>query len=99
MTHEAASIDVSAMPEVARLAETVARSGRPHVLRQGDVVVAEIRPPRARRDTNPRRRQTQSVPERDALLGMIGLGASKEPTDIAHHKREYLAEAYAPERE
>jgi hypothetical protein len=97
MPREAAHIDISTMPEVARLAEIVAQSGRPHLLHRGDTVVAEIRPPRASRNAGPRRRRTPSLPEGDALLGMIGLGATEQPTDIAHRKREYLAEAYAPE--
>ncbi len=31
--------------------------------------------------------------EADSILNIIGIGASDEPTDIAKHKREYLAEA------
>ncbi|HUG13526.1 MAG TPA: hypothetical protein VMM78_00795 [Thermomicrobiales bacterium] len=30
----------------------------------------------------------------DAVLGIIGIGASEEPTDISRHKRAYLAEAF-----
>ena len=34
---------------------------------------------------------------RNAILNIIGLGASDQPTDIAHDEGEYLAEAYAVE--
>jgi len=30
----------------------------------------------------------------DAILGIIGLGSSAEPTDISRHKRAYLADAF-----
>jgi excisionase family DNA binding protein len=33
----------------------------------------------------------------DPIWKIVGMGASKEPTDIARHEAEYLAEAYAPE--
>lgn len=34
--------------------------------------------------------------EPDAILGIIGIGSSKEPTTIARDKDRYLAEAFDP---
>jgi hypothetical protein len=36
--------------------------------------------------------------EYDSILNIIGIGASDEPTNIAKHKREYLAEAIEHKR-
>jgi excisionase family DNA binding protein len=35
----------------------------------------------------------------DPLWNIVGIGESAEPTDIAAHKLEYLADAYAPKAE
>jgi hypothetical protein len=35
---------------------------------------------------------------RDSLFNIIGLSQTGEPTDIARHKDEYLAEAYTPRK-
>ena len=34
----------------------------------------------------------------DGILNIIGIGASQEPTNIARHKRAYLADALDPRR-
>jgi hypothetical protein len=52
MVREAESIEISSMPEVARLAGEVARSGRPRRLRRGDADVAILTPVRSRRTTS-----------------------------------------------
>jgi hypothetical protein len=36
--------------------------------------------------------------ERERLLNLVGIGESAEPTDIAAHKDEYIADAYMPSR-
>jgi len=46
MAKELKPIDVTHTPDVLRLAEEVARSGIPHVLRKGNKDIAEIRPVR-----------------------------------------------------
>jgi hypothetical protein len=56
MANEAYPIDISAMPDVSRLAHEVARSGKPLVLRQNGtdlVVVSPARPTPRRRDKTP----------------------------------------------
>jgi hypothetical protein len=37
-----------------------------------------------------------STDEPDAILGIIGIGASAEPTDIARYKDQYIADAIDP---
>ena len=49
MTTELSSIDISDMPELARIADEVRRTKRPCVLRRGDEEVAVVTPPRRRR--------------------------------------------------
>src|SRR5688500_9419075 len=90
MAHEHQPIDISTMPDVLRLAEAVRRSGVGHVLKRGEETLALLTPVAPKRS----RRRSASSAERDALLNIIGIGASTEPTDIAQHERRYLAEAY-----
>ena len=71
------------------------RGGTSRLLPRGDqtqVRVAPVAPRRARRS---RDRQPASG-ERDAILDITGIGDTLEPTDIARHEREYLAEALTP---
>lgn len=35
----------------------------------------------------------------DSILNIIGIGATDEPTNIAEHKLEYLADAFEPKRD
>jgi hypothetical protein len=35
--------------------------------------------------------------ENDSLWNIVGLGRTAAPTDIRHHKDDYLADAYSPE--
>ncbi|MGH2561749.1 MAG: hypothetical protein ACRDJH_22000 [Thermomicrobiales bacterium] len=35
----------------------------------------------------------------DPLWGIVGIGSSKEPTNVAEHKDDYLADAVMPPRE
>ena len=49
---------------------------------------------RIRRKTRPRR-----FTERDSIFNLEGIGHSDEPTNVAEHKDEYLADAYADTHE
>ena len=92
MTRELSPIDISTMPELARLVDEVRSTGASRRLRQGDEDVAILSPaptPTRKRTGTPR---TQAPP--DAILNIVGIGESAEQTDIAQHKRAYLAEAY-----
>lgn len=56
-----------------------------------DVVPKKGKKPRAVRNEKP------LAPD-DALWRVVGIGQSEEPTDIAKHKDDYLADAYAAKR-
>ena len=96
MSTELQPIDISDSADLLNLAEEVRRSGVARLLKRGEQELALLTPVTRRRTTRPRRQPTDE--ERDTLLNIIGIGASAEPTDIAHHEQEYLAEAYAPTR-
>ncbi len=99
MSRELLSIDVTASPELLRLAEEVQRSGVGRVLRRGDHDIAVITPiERAGNQEESARPSEAARAEHDCILNIIGIGESAEPTDIAHHKREYLADAYDADR-
>ena len=87
MTQEAPPIDISAMPELARLAEEVARTGERRVLRRGDVEVAVLIParPRARRQ----RGKTLTPAQTAAVLSTAG--GWKGLVDGEQFKREIKA--------
>jgi hypothetical protein len=69
MTREAAAIDISRMPDLAQLAEEVARTGIPRLLRRGDEDIAVLSPARPKR--RPRgKRVTQA--DIDAALSVVG---------------------------
>ncbi len=89
-------VDISGSPELLALAEEVWRSGVGRLLTHGEQELALLTPVTPRRAAHPRRRQPTGD-ERDAILNIVGIGESAEPTDVARHEREYLAEAYAPE--
>ncbi len=90
MTRELAPIDVSAMPDVARLAQEVARTRTPIVLREGGEDVAVLSPAPAKR-----RRAAKPVTDADIATA---LGASWEGlVDPDALKRE-LDEARSDDR-
>ena len=95
MTPDAKPIDVTDSAELLDLAEEVRRSGVGRLLVRGDEELALLTPVSSNREVRPRRPAGE---QRDALLNIIGIGESPEPTDIAHDEQEYLAEAYMPSR-
>ena len=83
MTRETTAIDISTMPDLARLAEEVARTRTPRLLRRGDEDIAVLSPARPKR--RPRgKRVTQA--DIDAALGAIG--SWKGIVDTERLKRE-----------
>ena len=90
-------VDVAGSPELLGLAEDVRRSGVGRLLKRGEQELALLTPvaPRDETPARPRRRQPASAAP-DAILNIVGIGESAEPTDVARHEREYLAEAYTP---
>ena len=97
MSAEAQPIDITDSSELLDLAEEVRRSGVTRLLKRGDQELALLTPVAPRWDVQPRRQPVSD--KRDALLNIIGIGESAEPTDIAQHEAEYLAEAYTPIRQ
>ena len=91
-------VDVTELRALRDLAEVVRRSGVGRLLKRGKEELALITPAGPRPSTAglSRRRQSGNAGH-DAILNIVGIGESAEPTDIARHERQYLAEAYAPE--
>ena len=84
MTRELAPIDVSTMPDVARLAQEVARTGRPRVLTQGGTDLAVLSPARPNR----RRLKGKTVTQEDIDAALSVAGAWKDWLDPEEFKRE-----------
>ncbi len=85
------SVDISKLPQVVRLAEQVARSGKARILRRKDRELAILAPiPRVKRTSARGRPFTFE----DSLWKIIGIGNSGL-TDVSENKHKYLAEAYA----
>jgi hypothetical protein len=99
MSNQLEPIDITTSPEILRLAEEVERSGVGRLLKRGDRDIAVLTPVVSRETGAKRaRRPATASAERDSILNIIGIGESAEPTDIAHHKHEYVAEAYDVKR-
>lgn len=94
MSAEPQPIDISGSSELLTLAEEVRRSGIGRVLKRGAQELALVTPivPPSQAAATTRRRSRQATP--DAILNIIGIGASAEPTDVARDEQHYLAEAY-----
>ena len=83
MTREAARIEISTMPDLARLAEEVARTRTPRVLRRGDEDLAVLSP------AKPKRRRTWKRPsEEDIARSLAAAGSWKGIVDTERLKRE-----------
>ena len=95
MSAEVQPIDITDSSEMLHLAEEVQRSGVTRLLKRGEQALALLTPVVPRREAQPRQ---PADDKRDALLNIIGVGESAEPTDIAQHEGEYVAEAYTPPR-
>ncbi len=91
MTREATPIDISSMPEVACLAQEVATTGRPRLLRQDDKDLAILSPARP----SPRRRPGKAVTQADIDAALAA--SWKELVDPEQLKRE-LDEARSDDR-
>jgi hypothetical protein len=93
-------IDIADSSDLLDLAEEVQRTGVGRLLKRGEQAIAVLTPVALKRTAPPRPRQPRATDAaHDPILNIVGIGSSDEPTDVAHHKREYLAEAYAPERQ
>jgi hypothetical protein len=95
MDAEVKPVDVTDSAELLELAEEVRRSGVGLLLVRGVEELALLTPVSPGQEARPR---WPAGEQRDALLNIIGIGESSEPTDVAHDEQESLAEAYAPSR-
>jgi hypothetical protein len=86
-------VDVTATPDVLRLAKEVARSGVPVMLKTEDEDLAVLMPA-----AKPKRRsgRPQPVTKDDPLLQLVGSAKSGIPGGVSGRKHEFLARAYRP---
>src|SRR3954451_8529066 len=86
-------VDVTSTPDVLRLAEEVARSGLPVVLKANSEDLAVMTPA-----SKPKRRSGRAKPvtREDSLFTLIGIGRSKTDGGVSEQKHEALARAYQP---
>jgi hypothetical protein len=85
MGQDAPPVDIGDMPELARLAEDVARTGQPRLLRRGEKDIATIVPVAGRRPT---RRRGKRVTQADIVATLSTVGAWKGHIDAEAFKRE-----------
>ncbi len=85
MVREATSIDISTMPDLARLADEVARTRRPRVLHRNNKAVAVLMPAR-RTPRRGKKGKTLTQAQREAVLSTFG--AWKGHIDAEQLKRE-----------
>ena len=91
MARELPPIDISAMPELTRLADEVARTRRPRLLRRGDAAVAVLSPTLVRSSrprSAPPARDPRGIAERTA-------GALKRYAKHPPATREKVKAAFA----
>ena len=91
MSKDIVRVDVTASPDLMQLAEELEKSGVGCLLVRGDEEVALMTPARPKTTQSPGRATSRRDPGR--ILNIIGLGSSKEPSNIARHKDEYIADA------
>ena len=87
MVREATPIDITSMPDLARLADEVARTQTPRILQRGGREVAVLMPPRPGR----RRRTKKPVSPEDIDAARAAFGGWKGRINAAQFKRELKA--------
>jgi hypothetical protein len=96
MAKEMKPVDITHTPDVLRLAEEVARSGIPYVLKKDNKDVAELRPVSSTPSRS--RRRGKPTSQNDPLWRIVGMAdadAPKDlPADISSNVDKYLADAY-----
>ncbi len=99
MARELKPIDITHTPDVLRLAEEVARSGIPRVLRSDDRDVAVISPAPS---AAPKRGRSKRTAREDSLREIVGLADAADfpdvPADVSTNTHTYLADAYDANR-
>jgi hypothetical protein len=99
MARELKPIDITHTPDVLSLAEEVARSGIPRVLRSHDRDVAVISPAPSKPSRAGRGKRTS---RKDALWDIVAIADVADfpdvPADVFTNKHRYLADAYDANR-
>lgn len=96
MAKDLKPIDITHTPEVLRLAEEVAKSGIPRILRKDNEDVAVISPA----SSTPKRSQRRGRPtyKDDPVWRIVGIADADAPedlpSDISSNVDKYLADAY-----
>ena len=94
MAKEMKPVDITHTPDVLRLAEEVARSGVPHVLRRNNEDLVEVRPVPSSRQKATRRTPSKRNVDNSWLEGIVGIASKEEfpdtPTDISSNVDKYL---------
>jgi len=104
MAREMKPIDITHTPDVLRLAEEVARSGVPHVLRRDNEDLVEVRPVSSTRQRakGQRRSQSKRGVDNSWIENIIGIASKEEfpdsPTDISSNVDKYLYGTPSPDR-
>ena len=88
-------VNVTTTPEVLRLAQEVARSGVPVMLKTDQEDLAVLSPA-----AKPKRRsgRAKAVTKDDPLFRLIGIGRSRTEGGVSGNKHEALARAYRPKQ-
>jgi hypothetical protein len=91
MAEELQPLDVSDSPDLARLAEEVARTRVPRLLRRDGQELAIVQPVAPARSRRSRSRRTASP--NAWIEGLIGIGESADPVDVSSNIHAHVAEA------
>ena len=83
MASDYLSVDISDAPDLARVAEAVQSTGKPHALKRGDETIAIVRPVPRKKDSGTRRRR-QGLAHEDSLWNIVGMFEDPDgPTDVS----------------
>lgn len=93
MATDLKALDISGLPEVARLADEVRATGQSRVLVRGEEEVAVIAPPPKRRRQAPRAKASGATRPNAWLEPLIGQGSSARPESVARNVHQYVARA------
>jgi hypothetical protein len=93
MVREAVLVDVSAMPDLARLAEEVARTGTPRLLRRGDHDLAVLSPAKLKRRPKGKRVTQADI---DAALATFGTWTDLDAETLLRELDEARGDASSP---
>jgi hypothetical protein len=98
MAKERKALDINKIhggSELLQLVEELRETRESRVITHDGEDVAILRPIRRARSVPRPRRKTGIITKDDSLWNIIGMAESAGATDVATHKHDYLAEAYA----